>query len=1254
MRMRVTVRRLLALLLTAGLVFSFCTAFAEGSTDTNDDPDAITLIEDGIGGDDAFENGVGAEDGDIADAEEAGDEEDANGSDAGKDGDIDDANDAGDSGEACDNDDASEEVTDETVDIDNTSDESADDGEAADDADDLGDEPSDDINLPGNGSTYPDEESDNSIIDDEDIPLDGNGSDLSEQLLFANIYTDSSYITELNDGAAITLTGAFPEGATVKAYPVYDVYIGNNSEDDESEVAVLAAYDIKIFDANGEEFQPGESVIVSIYLPVLEDFDVVDIYHIEDGYNAEPELVAEAVATTGDVVEFEAASFSTYAVAVTSSAVSITIAQGNDTTNSQNWLRIVSPARTGSGTSSDPYTYTYDTYITDSSVIINISTNNGTVEITDVSTTYGSLDGLGLSRTISGISKETTVVLSLNRTVQGNTTYFKVTINIIPRIEIATVDSTSKGVNMYMFNYLKSYNDNNGMQPTSDINSQILIGGQYGTGETKLNLVKSLLGADGYPVTTAGVSLAPLFSATATNVADYRKKANHLFYLDEYNDTGYFHYDSALNYAQLDQTSGNFTVYNHLGSPSTDESKFYYRRGNFMPYNTLGVTYANRNLYDEYGRSIPDTSPRYNEPIFGIGTNDFYFGMYISANFYQPKDGVLGVNQDPMIFQFTGDDDMWVFINDVLVLDIGGVHDAQSGYIDFSTGEVRYTITKTADKDKPQYADTINLRQIFSNALGSNYVAEKFYGNTFKNYEGLNIKVFYMERGAGASNLKIRFNLPTLPKGNIAIVKDVQGVASGLIKDQEFKMQLYVKDVENPTAGSVLKKNEKYAFYNNNGIYEGDRYTDENGVFILKNGEKAEFSGIKPGDEFYVIESGLTKDNYQVHYILGKDNGDTVEPSEDGLAQSQTYKYDYDDPDTAILTVRNIVAVYDQCSIKVTKSFMGELSSMPDGFSALFTLYEVDSSGDKTGNKLHANYPSDFTDGSFTFYVLPGWYILEEKIDVGKDGSTPQISYSGYTLVTVNAGGVAQGGDTEQSGDARDGVISKLILVDNGYLYDKSLIDYEAPDKGSAKFENYYGNVFYDITLRKLSEDGVELLDGAEFILNIRVWDEATEKFEWINVHDEITVTNGEAVIENLQVGKFYRLKEIKAPAGYVLPDDMFIYFTIGIGGTIKLTDESGSEFISDRQIDINEVFYVKTENNSSTGVVTHLIVVKNIAIITLPEVGGIGTMLFTGVGLAVAGGAFMLPTIHKAGSKIISRRKVKPNKGKITGGGGP
>lgn len=70
--------------------------------------------------------------------------------------------------------------------------------------------------------------------------------------------------------------------------------------------------------------------------------------------------------------------------------------------------------------------------------------------------------------------------------------------------------------------------------------------------------------------------------------------------------------------------------------------------------------------------------------FFPFGNNNNSFGMTVQFAFYMPADGQ--VNGQDMTFTFSGDDDVWVFIDNKLVLDIGGIHGAIGGNINFADG----------------------------------------------------------------------------------------------------------------------------------------------------------------------------------------------------------------------------------------------------------------------------------------------------------------------------------------------------------------------------------------------------------------------------------------------------------------------------------------------------------------------------------------------------------------------------------------
>lgn len=536
-------------------------------------------------------------------------------------------------------------------------------------------------------------------------------------------------------------------------------------------------------------------------------------------------------------------------------------------------------------------------------------------------------------------------------------TYNKITYN--KNLEkVATIDSTSKGVQMQMYNF--AAND-------------FAFGDSYGNGGRKPGLLsKTIANGKEFPIMYKYNSTKQLGSLG--NKFTNGTAVNHLFLESVYNEDGYFYYSSADNFAELNENK--FTVYKQLGTPS-NEDKFYYKRGNFMPYNHLDSSVIrNRNLYDYLGNALTTADSRYNEPLYGFKeNNEFQFGMYLKTDFLQPKNGQ--VNGKDMVFEFTGDDDMWVYIDGVLVLDLGGIHDALSGSINFSTGVVRYQ-TKSGD-----YYEQTTLRALFQ-AAG---VTADFVGDTFANYSSHTMQMFYMERGAGASNLRIKFNLQTIPTDSINVVKGVENLNSVLASEQEYTMQLFVDGTK--------KANTNYTV---NGV---THTTGADGTFQLKADETATFSNIPANATYYVKE--LDTGNYDVSF-----NDDSTSTSADSNGAVTSSRYSADEQKT--------VVVHNEArsgQVTVTKSFAigNTIIAAPEGFSATFSLYKADENGAKTGSSLASATYVEFTKGSYTFQnLLPGRYIVEETNING--GTTSTVQYVGNktnssSVVTVTAGNTA-------------------------------------------------------------------------------------------------------------------------------------------------------------------------------------------------------------------------------------------------------
>lgn len=226
---------------------------------------------------------------------------------------------------------------------------------------------------------------------------------------------------------------------------------------------------------------------------------------------------------------------------------------------------------------------------------------------------------------------------------------------------------------------------------------------------------------------------------------------------------GYYVYDSYGKSDDSSGKSGNYAVYN----PTTNS---------FNVYNSAGV-YKSKVLDTNLGQFFPfDSADKVFEerngqlsPI-GItdGTNDklnHHFGMSMTTEFVQPKEGKTTDLKD-MVFKFSGDDDVWVYIDGVLVGDLGGIHEKATLEINFANGEVKVGHVDGANGTKKEIEKT-NIKAKFEDAGAD---TTNFFGNTFCDSTKHTLSFFYLERGAGASNMSLKFNLTTLPSSEVAKV----------------------------------------------------------------------------------------------------------------------------------------------------------------------------------------------------------------------------------------------------------------------------------------------------------------------------------------------------------------------------------------------------------------------------------------------------------------------------------------------------
>ena len=285
--------------------------------------------------------------------------------------------------------------------------------------------------------------------------------------------------------------------------------------------------------------------------------------------------------------------------------------------------------------------------------------------------------------------------------------------------KVKTLDNNDYGISMKMVDFPKQ-------------KSPLFLQNDFlGTGTTSFELSpdKGLLSTNlndsGYPTvarsssTHYGESLYNLFADSQNS--NYTT-VNHLFIESIYKSSGYFEFDSCQNFATLIQEDGtrgeNFIVYKELGTTDEGQPKTTLQHGQFLPYNTITAgVYSGKNpenLYsalalpgDTQRGKLPDTDPRKYEKLHTIGTTtNYYNGMELSAGFVQTPSGKDAWGHD-IIFEFTGDDDFWFYVDNELVLDLGGIHSALAGNVNFCTGDV---VAQTGNGT----TSNTNLRDLFA------------------------------------------------------------------------------------------------------------------------------------------------------------------------------------------------------------------------------------------------------------------------------------------------------------------------------------------------------------------------------------------------------------------------------------------------------------------------------------------------------------------------------------------------------------
>lgn len=354
--------------------------------------------------------------------------------------------------------------------------------------------------------------------------------------------------------------------------------------------------------------------------------------------------------------------------------------------------------------------------------------------------------------------------------------------------------------------------------------------------------------------------------------------------LDNSNNIVFTNTDPGL--FRSDDTTNNYgkEIYTNVGLPfQYDKSKNEYTfnsnemSAHFTDKKPAG---SNTNLtYDATPQTITDLDaqgknsnaswlPFDKETSIATDNATYHFGMQAVIPFSMTSNGRLDPaddESDAITFDFSGDDDVWVFVDGKLVLDIGGIHNEMAGTMNFATNE--WKVLKSADNTCNDTVGDMNGQKMTGKLFNTGSETGVLGTNreTFAATTSHTLTVFYLERGAGASNCKIKFNLPMEDSVSVKkLVSDTDSADSAIsadtqeaINNQEFAFKLFKNDA--PLA------NTNYIILDESNQPIDTATTTSDGTFKLKNKQTAKFVGQIPedGNTYYVQEVKEEDDGWE-------------------------------------------------------------------------------------------------------------------------------------------------------------------------------------------------------------------------------------------------------------------------------------------------------------------------------------------------------------------------------------------------------
>ncbi len=563
------------------------------------------------------------------------------------------------------------------------------------------------------------------------------------------------------------------------------------------------------------------------------------------------------------------------------------------------------------------------------------------------------------------------------------------------------------------------------------------------------------------------------------------------------------------------------------------------------------------------------------------------FGTEFTIPFTLSKDGKI--NGQDITFNFTGDDDVWVFIDDYLVLDMGGAHRMASGTIDFAEKNVTVESAFTPDKSTTAaWKDGATRANQTSEKRTKKFTQIKTEGkNTFEDIMADDskvhtLKMFYMERGMFDSNMSVSFNFSPIPSG-LTLGKDVdtKPVNDGLKSVVETKdnFDFTVKDNDTTRTEYTYEKD-----YNGTGT---ERNTTTDGVVegladnvYAKNFEYTEADD--NGNKGLIIGTGFTiteteNSNYNTRWFVTDISTGKTTNRGDGLVS--TFKLgDVSSGLTKVNYNVNFVNTPKVGTVNITKAWDGVVPDTLKNTEFPFKVeVDLDGEADEYG---YSAYPLEYTvdgndyvtdaNGNFTlksgqtaaFEGIPTGAkvkVTETKTTDGKSWvvsgqefkESAAVTVGSNEILTITNATMTIPSDKVIYVEAGKDTFYKPANVETGYTVSNTSDGLTYTDKG---FNGAEPNKSYTANYTGSNSDGA-IVNGTITVLTYQATDKVYVFDYGLESNIAETNANGDGLFQG---GKFYN-EEAKgdmatsAKLGTITPAKENTQTTISSGSNIAI-----------------------------------------------------------------------------------------------------